>query len=176
MPKKKYDTELPTDSELLIELGTLDDIEAYIPTAKDHQHGITPQWCELVLKISRLRDPHVDEGPGDWPLNVTLPIRRHDGELIIQVLHDVLHPKEGGTSALESAWDRMDAVVRRIQKRVEKGKSPRLLDIGEARGLATAIALMISPLQPDEEVVRELAMERYEIVYGDATESVVAES
>lgn len=162
----KRDTRLPSDAELLVELGTIDEVEAYIPTSKDHQHGITPQWCELVLKVNRDRIPNDDGGPGDWPLNMTLPLRRHDGELIIQVLHDTLHPKDGGTSALEQAWDRMDVVVRRIQKRIEKGKSPRPEDIGEARGLATAIALMISPMQPDEGLVRELAMDRYDIRYG----------
>ena len=159
MSKKKSKVEFPSDAELLGELATLDEVEAYIPTVKDHQAGSYPDWCELTLRLQRLDDGTLKPS---IPIFQQLLLRRHDGELIIQVLHDVLHPghKSGST---EEMWAALDAVVDRIQKRVRKGKSPQPEDRGEALGLATAIALIDNPFKPDVDAVREVAMERYEL-------------
>lgn len=144
------------DADLLIELATLDEVSAEIPTSTDHDMGVRPQWCELVLAIKREED---------WPLNMTVPLRRHDGELIIQVLHDVLHP-DAYLSAGAAIWDELDMVVDRIQRRVERGKEPLKRDVGQAQGLTKAIAIMDNPVEPDEDDVRAVAMERYELRHG----------
>lgn len=145
---------MTTTAELLEELSTLDDVTAYVPTCKDQDAGMVPAWCELVLTVKRVG--------GEFPLNMTLPLRRHDGELIIEVLHQVLHPAAGG-AVTDGMWADLDAVVDRIQRRIEKGKDPLKRDVGEALGLATGIARMINPYDPDIDEVREVAMERYEI-------------
>lgn len=145
-------------ADYLAELATVDEVEAYIPTAKDHQEGMTPTWCELVLSITRTDDGTLNPS---WPLNVRMPLRRHDGELIMEVLHSALHPNPGG-AALEQCWDRLDKLVFKIMKRAKKGKDVTALK-GEALGLAYAIAFIDSPMQPDVDGVRALAMERYDI-------------
>lgn len=144
------------DAEFLEELCTIDEAYAWIPTGAEHDLEITPSWCELVLEVKRTEE---------WPINVRVPLRRHDGELIIQVLHDVLHPGLS-TIAGEHLWDALDDVVDRIQKRVTKGKDPMRRDVGQALGLATAMAIIESPLEPDVDAIRAVAMERWEIRNG----------
>lgn len=154
---KKRDTRIPETAELLVELATLDEVSAWTPTSADHSEGITPEWCELVLEITRTDDGTLTPA---FPINQRLALRRHDGELIIQVLWDTLHPTLP-TAASEQIWDALDDVVDRIQRRVERGKEPMRADVGEARGLAMALASMISPMEPDLDMVRDLAMDRY---------------
>lgn len=153
---------MPTDAELLQELATLDEVVAWIPTATDHAQEVTPEWCEVVLEVKRDDDGSLDP---PWPLRDRMPLRRHDGELIIQVLHDVLHPGGGGQVA-RMLWSELDDVVDRIQKRVERDRSPRLRDVGRAQGLTTAIAIMVNPFAYDEQAVRDEAMERHEARHG----------
>lgn len=143
---------MTTDAELLIDLATLDEVEARIPTGTDHDHDITPQWCELVLKLKR---------SGDWPINQGLPLRRHDGELIIEVLSDVLRP-DRPSSASSGIWDELDTVVDSIQRRIARGKPPLKADVGQALGLATALAYIANPANPDVDEIRAEAMERWE--------------
>lgn len=143
-------------AELLEELATLDEVEAYVPTGKDHDAGAVPEWCELVMTVKR---------GGDWPLRASMPLRRHDGELIIEVLDSVLHPNRGGGAA-DMLWRDLDAVVDRIQRRVERGLDPRKADVIEARVLSTALAYVQSPYEPDVDLIKDLAMQRYETRNG----------
>lgn len=152
------------DEELLIELATLDEVEAYVPTAKDQDAGLTPPWTEVVLKVTRTDDGSLNP---PWPLNVRMPLRRHDGELIIEVLDQVLHPNRGGGAASQM-WEQMDMIVERIQRRVERQKSPRKDDVAKAKVLAWCIAVTANPAEPDVDWVREQAMERYEEAHPNA--------
>lgn len=147
-------------ADLLAEVATLDEVTAWIPTGADHDHGVTPQWCELVLEMKRDEDDDED-GPGGWPFSTRLALRRHDGELISEVLGQVLHPTRN-RMANEAIWDELDEVVERIQRRVAKGKEPMRRDVGQALGLATALALLDRPHDPDVDEVRAVAMDRYE--------------
>lgn len=157
---KKRSKKLPDDAELLVELATLDEVEAWIPTAADHQAGITPTWCELVLGIKRNHDRDDEQGPGGWPIHQNLALRRHDGELIIQVLGDVLH-RGMSNSAGDALWAEMDKLMERIQRRVRAGRKPMTKHVNQALGLATAMAIMDNPLEPDLDEIRVTAMARY---------------
>lgn len=163
--KKKRSTALPDDVELLTELATLDEVEAWIPTGAEHDASITPPWCELVLSIKRKHDKDDENGPGSWPIHQNLALRRHDGELIIQVLDEQLHP--GITRSRDDAvWAEFDKLVDRIQRRVVKGRSPMTKHVNQALGMATAIAIMSNPVEPDIDEVRAVAMERWHIRHG----------
>jgi hypothetical protein len=141
-------------SELLAELATVDEVSATIPTAFDGDQGRVPQWCELLLEVRRVDDGTLKPS---WPLNVRMPLRRADGELIASVLNDVLHPQS--SSAVEAVWVELDEVVERIQRRVDHGKEPLKRDVGQALGLATALAHLLNCEVDD---VRAEAMERWE--------------
>lgn len=164
--KKKRDTSLPSDAELLTELATVDEVSAYIPTNMDHDAGVVPSWCELVLDVRR--EPMEGDDPwappGHSHIRQKWMLRRHDGELLIQVLHDVLHPNVG--VGLDHVWSMLDDAVERIQKRVSKGKPPRPADQAEALTLATAIAHVAKPHDPDVDDVKATAMARFEIRHG----------
>lgn len=138
-------------SDLLIELSTMDEANAWVPTPQDQDAGLVPNWCELVLEFKRT---------AEWPLSAQLPLRRHDGELLATLIHEALHPTAGG-STREMVMMELDEVVDRIQRRVAKGKTPKAVDVGLARGLATAVAIMTNPYAYDVDSVREEAMERF---------------
>lgn len=162
MGKKKQKhkpAELASDAELLEELATLDEVTAVIPTAADQDAGRVPSWCELEVNIRRVGDGTLN------PIHNRMLLRRHDGELIIEVLDSVLHPNRGGLP-LDQMWTRLDEVVERIQRRVNKGRDPMKADVGEARGLVHAIAVLTNPMEYDEDEVRAVAMERYDIRHG----------
>lgn len=144
-------------ADMLIELASVDEASAWIPTAIDHSQGITPDWCELVLEIRR-------DG-GEFPIRQTMPLRRHDGELIIELLHQALHPR-AGLSIAQMIWSELDDVVDAIQKRIERGKEPLKRDAGVALGLATALAILTNPYAYDVDAIREEAMERWEARHG----------
>lgn len=150
------------DAELLAELATIDEVEAYIPTGRDHDQSITPPWCELVLSVQRLDDGSLKPS---WPLNVRMPLRRHDGELVMQVLWDALHP-EHSMVAVEQMYVALDKAYDKIMKRVNKGKPAMDVHKGQALGLAQAIALLVNPIAPDVDEVRAVAVERYEARAG----------
>lgn len=140
--------------DLLLELATLDEVTAILPTAMDGGVGNVPVWCELLLEIRRFDDGTLTPA---WPLNARLPLRRHDGELIIEALNEVLHPQL--VDPQEALWVELDVVVLRIQRRVERGKEPRLKDVGQALGLATALAHLTGS---DLDEIRGQAMTRFE--------------
>ena len=149
-------------AELLAELSSLHEVTAWVPSNADHVVGKTPPWCELVLEIHR---PSNEEAAPGFPLRERLPLRRHDGELIAQVLHDVLRP-EAPVMASDMIWADLDALVERIQKVVNKGKVPSKSLVGQALGLATALAYLDRPYDPDVDEVRATAMTRYAIRHG----------
>jgi hypothetical protein len=157
--KKKQKDYGDTTAEMLAVLATLDSVEALIPTSGDVDTGMVPGWCELRLMVKRLRS---DDTGGDWPLSIDVPLRRHDGEMLIEVLWQVLHP-DTPTSASEQLWDGLDGVVERIQARVEAGEEPVAADVVTASTLAKAIAIVNRPYDPDVDEVRAVAMTRWEI-------------
>ncbi len=152
------------DAELLAEVATLDEVEARIPTHAEQIKGIVPEWCELILEVKREPDMDADISLRD-SINTRMHLRRHDGELIGQVIADVLHP-ETDRLARESIWDELDKVVDRIQRRVDRGAAPMKTDVGMARGLSLALALLDSTREPDVDEVKGVAMERYAIRHG----------
>lgn len=137
---------------LFADLASLDEVTAWSPTGKDHDAGIVPPWCEMVLEVAR---------ESEWPIKVQWPLRRHDGEMIIDVIHQTLHTRPGG-NVTDMLWTELDRVVVKIQKRVEKGREPKSGHVGEARGLALAIAILTNPYAYDLDEVRAEAMARYE--------------
>lgn len=143
-----------SDYELLRELATLDEVSVTSVGAMDGNFGHIPQWCEILLEIRRVDDGTLTPAV---PLNARMPLRRHDGELIIEALDEALHPHR--VAAQEAIWEELDHVVMRIQRRVDRDKAPRLKDVGQAFGLATALSHLTN-LDLDE--VREMAMQRYE--------------
>jgi hypothetical protein len=150
----------PTTAELLVELGTFDEVE--VTAITDAEHRAWPKWTEVVL-LMRRNDVR-------WPLNYKIPMTRHDGELIIEILHTVLHPQAGG-SIVDKLWSDLDDVIERIMRRVNKGRDPLKADMGEARGLTRAIAMMTNPYEPNEEVTKGIAMDRYAVRHGLPTDS-----
>lgn len=154
MSKQKYNE--PSTADLLAELGTLDEVEVRIPTAVEHSQSALPKWCELIMEVKRTNE---------FPINLRIPMNRHDGELIIEVIHSVLHPHAGG-SIRDGLWLELDKVIDRIMRRVDKGKEPLKADVGEARGLTTAIARMTNPYEPSEDEIKGVAMDRYRIRRG----------
>jgi hypothetical protein len=149
----------PTAADLLAELATLE-VEAERATDAHSRVG-WPAWAEVILTARRI---------GESPLNIKAPLRTHDAELIIEVLHNLLHPTAGGAAA-DQLWGDLDNVLERIMRRVHRGKDPLKADMGEARGLTRALALMTNPYDPDEDVVKGVAMERYEVRNGLGTDS-----
>lgn len=158
--KKMMKHQVPSDKELLQELATLDEVTAYVPTNKDHVDGKVPSWCELVLGVQRDR-------AGNAPafVGMELYLRRHDGEMIIEVLDEVLHPNRGG-GAVDTIWAALDDSIEAIMGRVNKNKSPHDEDKGMASGLTRALALLVTPFEPDEDAIKDIAMDRYAIRHG----------
>ena len=148
--KRKRKPRMANDEELLTELATLDEAAAYIPTGVDHDAGVVPTWCELVLELRR--------SDTEFPLNSRLPLRRHDGELIMEVLYSVLHPM-GDRSVTKMLENELDEVIKRL---MEGTSESRKVDRGMAAGLTRALAILTNPLAYDEDAVRDAAMERYE--------------
>lgn len=156
---KKRKVKLSKTAKDLLVLSSLDEATAWIPTDVDHVAEYVPRWCELVLEIKRSQD---GTPAGEWPLSQRIPLRRHDGEMIIEVLDDVLHPTRAAGPA-DKLWLALDDVIERIMGRVNKDKSPRDEDKGEAVGLTKALAVLVSPFNPDEDAIKDIAMERYAI-------------
>jgi hypothetical protein len=139
---------MPSDSELLAELTRgVDSVQARIPTVRDHTRGVVPSWCEVTLDID------VTDGA-----SIGFRLTRHDSELIIECLNEVLHPNR--VLSLQTLWSDMDAAMLVLMSRDTKKKTRRVME-GYARGLAHAIAVVMNPYAPDTANVRDEAMERY---------------
>lgn len=143
--RKQREVEMPTTRALLQELA---EIEVIATGASDHVEGTVPQWCELVLDLTD------DEG------TKRIHLRRHDGELIIEALHEVLHPHTNKSSPVLKLWEELDDTMDFLRADDEPEEEDRV----RARTLAYAIALLEQPYaeEPDIAAVRERAVERWE--------------
>lgn len=133
-------------ADLLRELSTIEECEAETVTDAQQRVGEAPEWAEISLKLVR-------DGK-----TLTLWLRRHDGELIIEVLHEVLHPNAGG-SIRSAIWSELDAAYGQL-KEAGNGSDRELR--GYARGLAQALAHLENPYAPSLDAVRTTAQERWE--------------
>lgn len=134
------------NESLLLELSTMDSCEVRSATDAEHVAQTVPPWCEIIMTLERA--------------GRTLPIhlRRHDGELIIECLHEAMHPWSG-KSIVQRLWDYMDDVMDRLME--DLGDED---DRGFAMGIATALSLMLLPYSEDADIetIREQAIERWE--------------
>lgn len=141
---------MSTDAELLGALSRLDSVEAMSVGAEDHSYGRTSEWCEILLNL---------EGNGNTR---SVELTRHDAELIIEVLHNVLHPGKHKSSPLSRLWklldDHMDFLL--------ADEDPEPEDKARARALAEAITILRNPWTEDDQIdvseVRDEAVERWE--------------
>lgn len=106
----------------LLQLGTLQECSARVPTAQEHDREEVPPWCELVLNVQR-----------DNKILVHY-LRRHDGEAIIEVLKNALNPHAGKTIQ-QGIWGDLDEVYASI-KDGDKSQLTRGIALGIARALA----------------------------------------
>src|SRR5690348_10478506 len=143
--RKQREVEMPSTRALLAELA---EIEVIATGASDHVEGTVPQWCELVLDLTD------DEG------TKRIHLRRHDGELIIEALHEVLHPHTNKSSPVLKLWEELDDTMDFLRADDDPEEEDRV----RARTLAFAIALLEQPYaeEPDIAAVRERAVERWE--------------
>ena len=131
----------------LTQLASLDEVEAMTVGDGDHISELVPDWCELVLRLTREHSHQM------------LPLTRHDAELIIEVLWTVLHPNEHRRSPVERLWEQLDDVMDYLMV-----DDPEPEDKARAKALAEAIALISLPFadEPDVAAIRTQAVERWE--------------
>jgi hypothetical protein len=137
-----------TDLQLLIQLGTVDNIECVALTDADHVAGGIPRWAEVRLDIER-----------DGKL-LQHYLTRHDGEAISLALLRSMHPN-AGRSISGHLWEGLDQCMVNLMEGGLSGED-KAAEKGLALGLATAIALIRSPHAPDVDAVRKEARERYD--------------
>jgi hypothetical protein len=135
-------------AKMLRTMTRIESVEATEVGDADQVLGTVPEWCELVLDFEaqgQKRRAH---------------LTRHDGELIIEVLHSVLHPNTHKNSPVQRLWAELDDVMDYLVDVDE----PEPEDKVRARALAEAIALIAQPYaeEPDIDAVRAEAMERWE--------------
>ena len=137
-----------TDLQLLIQLGTVDDVSCTPLTDADHVAGGIPKWAEVRLDIER-----------DGKL-LQHYLTRHDGEAISLALLRSMHPNAGrGISG--HLWEQLDQCMVNLMDGGLSGED-KASERGLALGLATAVALIRSPHSPDVDAVRKEAKERYD--------------
>ena len=151
MPSKQRRAEEDKDStaNLLRLLSTMDSCEATSLTDGDHLAG-APDWAELLLTIER-------DGKG-----LAHYLKRHDAELIVEVLFRVLHPN-AGKSIHKQLWAGLDECMVGIME--EELPLKKIKAQGMALGLATALALVENPYGPDVDMIRSEALTRYEATH-----------
>lgn len=135
------------DIGLLTQLSQFDEVEAMTVGSEDSLEGNVADSCELVLD---LRSGHQTQ---------RLQLTRHDGELIIEVLHTVLHPNTHRSSPVQRLWAELDDVMDFLMV-----DDPEPEDKARAKALAEAIAMLATPYseEPDIDAVRKEAVERWE--------------
>lgn len=122
------------------------EVTASIPAEDDYRKGNAERWSEVVLEISR-----------DGNTTHRLDLTRSAGEAVIATLGDVLH-RWAGKSIIDHIWEELDVTMDELMG----GNYPDSEDRGYARGLATALAYMYNPINPDVEQIRADAVERWE--------------
>lgn len=129
-------------------LRELAELEVVAVGSDDATLGTTPPWCEIVLDLT------------DDMSTKRIHLRRHDGELIIEALHEVLHPSMSKHNPIHRLWEELDEVMDFIRA----DDSPEPEDRARAKALAFAIALLSQPYaeEPDMDAVRSQAAERWE--------------
>lgn len=138
-----------TDLQMLVQLGTVDNVECVALTDADHVAGGIPKWAELRLDIER-----------DGKL-LKHYLTRHDGEAISLATLKAMHPN-AGKSISGHLWEGLDQCMVNL---IDGGLSgeEKAKEQGLALGLATAIALIRSPNSPDVDAVRKEARARYDV-------------
>lgn len=138
---------MSTISDLAM-LARMDSVEALSVGAADQDSGRVPEWSELVLNLE------YDDGVR------TIPMTRHDGELIIEVLHSVLHPNTNKQSPVQRLWGLLDDTMDFLMA----DDDPEPEDKARARALAEAISLLTQPWSEELDIsdVRIQAHERWE--------------
>lgn len=126
----------------------MDGCEAWTVTDAEQRNGDVPDWAEIVLSIER---------NGKQLLHY---FRRHDGELVIEVLHEVLHPS-AKRSIRSQLWEQLDTRIDSLKSDEPADPITEQQVRGEARGLAIAIAYMTNPYAPSVDAVRSEAQERW---------------
>lgn len=119
------------------------EIEARIPDADDRS---VPNWSDLTLVITQ-------EGMGARRLDLT----RGAGEAVADAIHGVLHPW-AGMSIIDHIWAALDEAMDSLMEAEQPTKQQQ----GYALGLATALAYLYNPLNPNVDDVRATAVERWE--------------
>lgn len=141
---------MTSDADLLRELARLDSVEAATVEDGDHLSGVVDDWCEIVLDL--------DYDGGKRRLQLT----RHDAELIIEVLHAVLHPHTHKSSPVVKLWEMLDEQMDFLMA----DDDPEAEDKVRAKTLAEAITLITQPTSEvgsiDVSDVRDEATERWE--------------
>lgn len=138
--------------ELLTELALLDSVEVVSVGDADHVAEAVPRWCEIVLHLER-----------DGAVR-SVPLTRHDGELIIEALYEVLHPQTHRSSPTQRIWAHLDEMMDFIMG----DDDPEPEDKAAARAYATALAYLTKPNSADDDVeqnindIKALAVERWE--------------
>lgn len=137
-----------SDVELLRELA-MSEVEATPVGAGDHTAGTVPPWAEIRLKVSR------ENGT-----SVAMDFTRHDCELVIEVLHGVLHPATNRQHPAQRLWAELDETMDYLMD----SEDPEPEDRATARALALAIAMVTQPHSevPDIDTVRAEAVARWE--------------
>jgi hypothetical protein len=137
-----------TDLQMLVQLGTVDDIECVALTDADHVAGGIPRWAELRLDIER-----------DGKL-LQHYFTRHDAEATSLALLKAMHPN-AGKSISARLWEGIDEAMDGLLGR-KLEEDDKLKTQGVALGLATCVALIRNPNAPDVDAVRKEAKERWE--------------
>lgn len=139
------------DLQMLVQLGTIDGIDCVALTDADHVAGGIPRWAEIRLDIER-------EGK-----MLVHYFTRHDGEATAMALLRGMHP-EAGKPISSRLWDGIDEAMDGLLSG-ELDEDDKLKTSGVALGLATALALIRSPVNPDVDAVRKEAKVRYDATH-----------
>lgn len=131
--------------------------EARIPDSLDSVRGNVPDWCDLELTVTQIED----DGDTEW----VMPMTRAAGEAVTDAIREVLHPW-AGMSIIEHIWAALDEAMEAI---MDPDEEMPVTDQqrGYALGLATSLAYLYNPIEPNVDAIREEARERWEQGSGD---------
>ena len=121
------------DLQMLVQLGTIDAIDCVALTDADHVAG------KMLVHY----------------------FTRHDGEATAMALLRGMHP-DAGRSISARLWDGIDEAMDGLLG-MELDEDDKIKTQGVALGLATALALIRSPVKPDVDAVRKEAKERWTV-------------